>query len=278
MVAPMNSPAARQRRAPQVRSADGVRALTLLETLITVVLIALLMSVLLPALSTARSSSYRDHCASNQRKIGQAWEHFLEDHERQFPFVPVQPGWYYGGVRFSAATGDAFPDSNRPLTPYLNLELTRDFDRVCVCCPADRGIRAPDLFLGTGERTAFRTYGTSYRANAPILNAQLGDKAAGLKEPLARGLKRGEITTSPSRLVLCGDAVWYEVAEQTGRNAAWHNEPDAGNLLFLDGSVRFVTLRPRPVAGPVVYDPIVPGVPPIAPALEGERLRELHGD
>jgi prepilin-type processing-associated H-X9-DG protein len=42
--------------------------------------------------------------------------------------------------------------------------------------------------------------------------------------------------------------------------AAWHRVPDAGNLLFLDGSVRFVPVEPRPEIGAAVFDPLEPSL------------------
>ncbi len=54
-----------------------------------------------------------------------------------------------------------------------------------------------------------------------------------------------------------GDPIWYEVHNQTGRNASWHGEPDIGNLLFLDGSVRKMRIRPGTEAGPAVYEPLL---------------------
>src|SRR6185503_16631 len=74
-----------------------------------------------------------------------------------------------------------------------------------------------------------------------------------------RGVKRSEITVAPSRLVVMGDAVWYEALEQTGRHADWHGETDAGNLLFLDGSVRFITIKQRGRGQPAIFDPAFSG-------------------
>lgn len=230
------------------------RAFTMIEVGLSVVLIAVLLSVLLPVLSAARVGSYREQCAANQRVFGQAWQTYLNDHDKQFPWVQVQPAWFYGGVRFSAVD-TAVPDYQRPLTQYLPL---RGHDGVqehlVCCCPADHGITSSVAGAGTGSRTAFRSYGTSYRANSPLLDAQL----AGIDAEDNRGMKRDEITTPASRLVVMGDPVWYEAAEDTGRNADWHGEPNAGNLLFLDGSVRFMTIRSRKSVGPILFDPIMP--------------------
>jgi len=234
--------------------------LTLLETVVSLLLITVLLAILLPALSSARVASYGDQCKGNLYHIGQSWQTYLEDHQRQFPFVPVQPGWFYGGMRFSSVDGSAYRDNDRPLTPYLPLpqRSTSNNDEIVCCCPADHGITDPSGGVGTGKRSAFRGFGTSYRANAALLDARL-DGIDGA-EQFFRGLKRREITTSPSRLVLMGDPVWYEVAEATGRTADWHGRTNAGNILFLDGAVRFMTIKPRTDRNqPLLFDPIMPG-------------------
>jgi prepilin-type processing-associated H-X9-DG protein len=226
----------------------------MLEAVVALALIAVLLSILLPALSSARVTSHRAQCAGHLRELGEGWQAYLADHNKQFPFVAVQPGWRYGGVRVSRVSASAFPDFDRPLTPYLHLHRTRVFDELCVCCPADRGISGAASGAGTGERTVFESFGTSYRANAPLMDARL----AGITQEM-RGMRRSEITTSPSRLLLAGDPVWYEVAESTGRTADWHNQEGAGNMLFLDGSVQFKRALPRERSGPIVLDPIAQG-------------------
>lgn len=234
--------------------------LTLLETVISLLLIAVLLAILLPALSSARVASYGDQCKTNLHRMGQSWQTYLEDHRRQFPFVPVQPGWFYGGMRFSSVDGSAYRDNDRPLTPYMPLPLrsTSNNEEIMCCCPADHGITDPSGGLGTGKRSAFRSFGTSYRANAALLDARLSGIDGA--EQSFRGLDRREITTSPSRLVLMGDAAWYEVAEATGRTADWHGRPGAGNILFLDGAVRVMTIKPRTDRNqPLVFDPVTPG-------------------
>lgn len=242
------------------------RGFTLLEVIIALVLIAVLLSILLPALSTARVASHRDHCGDNLRVMGEAWQSYLAEHDREFPYVPLQPAWLYGGMRFSRVDGTAFPDFNRPLSPYLHLFRTRDYAEVGTCCPADRGISAAAAAAGTGDRTAFESFGTSYRANAPLMDA----RAAGLTDE-SRGMRRSEIRAFPAALVLCGDAVWYEVAESTGRHADWHGVTNAGNILFLDGSVRFMTVTPKGVRGPMMFDPLtIRGMPTTLPDIEHE--------
>ena len=280
------------------------RAFTLLELAISLALVAMLLAVLVPTLSNARQTAHREQCANNQRRFGEAWQTWLADHDQQFPHVPVQPGWFYAGMRFSSADGSAFPDYQRPLNAYLPLARTRDFSHVVCACPADQGITDPDTSAGTGGRTAFRSFGNSYRANAVLMDpsrlisastASLDDHDSAVEAqsdrmfersteatpqiaPVAdelRGLAKVAITASPSRLVVMGDPVWYEVAEDTGRSADWHGQRHAGNLLFLDGSVRFLSIRPRRIVGPILFDPMPAGAAPAVPVSDPEPV-EVH--
>ncbi len=224
---------------------------TPLELAISLALVSLLLAVLLPALASARVTSHRDQCSSNQRLIGQAWEMYLQDYEGEFPCLPTFPGWHYGGVRFSPIGSQPFLDTTRPLTPYLShTHEMGEAQDVPFCCPADHGITGIAEGVGTGDRTAYRAFGISYRANAKLLDAS----KAGL-DGRHRGLRLSEVSTVPSRLVLMGDPIWYEIYEKTDRLARWHGDDNRGNLLFLDGSVRFMEVLPKTRVGPAVVEP-----------------------
>jgi len=223
---------------------------TVLELAISLAMVSLLLAILLPALASARVVSHREQCAGNQRCIGEAWQMYLDDHDGEFPYIPIQGGWRYGGVRFSSVDSRPFPDTQRPLTPYVPQSASGRGGVEVFRCPADRGITGETTEVGTADRTAYRAFGTSYRANALLLDAD----RAGI-EGVHRGLRVGEVSTVASRLVVMGDPIWFEVRERTGRNAVWHGETERGNLLFLDGSVRSMQVLPKPRVGPAVYEP-----------------------
>jgi prepilin-type N-terminal cleavage/methylation domain-containing protein len=228
-----------------------IRGFTLLELAISLAIIVMLMAVLVPALSSARVSSQRSQCATNQVAIGKAWTNYLTDHDQQFPYVALQPAWRYGGVRFSPITKKPFLDTERPLNQYLPQHRNHGSQCDVFECPGDHGITDADGKIGTASRTAFHSYGTSYRANALLLNAKL----AGVDDR-QRGVDLSEIIPMASRMVLMGDPVWYEQSEQTQRLASWHGEDGMGNILFLNLSVRFMRVAPRTKAGPVMIDPV----------------------
>jgi prepilin-type N-terminal cleavage/methylation domain-containing protein/prepilin-type processing-associated H-X9-DG protein len=230
---------------------DRARGFTLLELAISLALVTVLLAVLVPALASARVTGNREQCAANLRHFGPAWKMYLDDHDGQFPHVPVQPAWHYAGVRFSSVDGRPFLDLQRPLAAYTPDGGGGVPKEMLLCCPADRGISGDARRVGTGERTAFESFGTSYRANAPLLDA----RQAGLDAH--RGLRRAEIATVASRLVVMGDPVWFEHRHDTGRIADWHEHDDRGNLLFLDGSVKFMEIRPQPRIGPAVFEPML---------------------
>lgn len=58
---------------------------TLIELLVVIAIIALLIAVLLPALSRAREISRRTVCGTNLRQIGMAFQQYTEDFDGWFP-------------------------------------------------------------------------------------------------------------------------------------------------------------------------------------------------
>lgn len=222
---------------------------TILELAISIAVIALLLALLVPTLHHARQRSFRDGCANHQHHIGQGWFGYLEDHENQFPLVHGLPAWHYGGVGFSSVDDEPYIDYDRPLNSYLPLRRLAVPGTEIFCCPADSGIGGESAEAGTGSRTVYRSYGTSYRAVADLCNAP-----DSLDSP--RGLSRDEILYPPSRVVLMGDPGWYETREGTGRRADWHGAGGA-NLLYMDGSVRFTTVHPRGRMRASIYEPLL---------------------
>src|SRR5215831_10482308 len=62
------------------------RGFTLIELLVVIAIIAILAALLLPALSRAKASAKRVHCASNLHQIGVALHLYVEDFKRYPPF------------------------------------------------------------------------------------------------------------------------------------------------------------------------------------------------
>ena len=81
-------------------------AFTLVELLVVIGIIALLISILLPALSRARESANTIKCASNLRSIGQGMAQYLAENKNTYPAAYIYEGMTIQG---QAPSGTQLP-------------------------------------------------------------------------------------------------------------------------------------------------------------------------
>lgn len=97
---------------------------TLIELLVSIAIIAILVSLLLPAVQKAREAARRTQCLNNLKQIGLA----VHNYEESFKKLP--PG-YIHEVGTTLASGNGSYSIHARLLPYLeldNLERLIDFD------------------------------------------------------------------------------------------------------------------------------------------------------
>ena len=173
------------------------RAFTLIELLVVIAIIAILASLLLPALAGAKRRAHAIACVSNLRQLGLAMNLYVEENQGRLP-VCAWP------LPSQGTNAPPLPPITAALMPYL---------------------KAKGVFHCPADHTVFETEQTSYEWNGWLNGASYDhpEDWSDLTKTLVDQLFGGRLTTP-----LMGDAELFHPAE-----GVWMGK----NALYFDGRV-----------------------------------------
>jgi len=213
------------------------KAFTLIELLVVISIIAILASLLLPSLKTARDKAKAISCAGNQKQMGLAFEMYSSDWRGYCPATytdcandPENGQWTifcWTRSLWPYAVGNL---SAKPFNPY-----NEPIKKTSFFCPSD------PVLTGTGSGGS-GTY-LRYGMNSNIFTAQTGIASVTVTS-LMPDFYPATYSKSPSRNALVGEAYRSEACW------SWGYYPQGGgtglishsmgtNFLFMDKHVEY---------------------------------------
>ena len=222
----------------QIRSKSGVIALrfafTIIELLLVIAIIAILASLLLPALQGGKTSAQRIKCVSNLHQFAIATHLYWDDNSGncfRYGGWPTNSGqlYWFGWIGVGAEGDRPFDPSQGFLFPYLR---GRGLDM----CPSFNYALAQYKLKATGA-----TYGYGY--NRFLFSPEKGPplNIASLRSPASIALyaDAAQVNTfqapaSPDNPMI---EEWYYVDDSTNQPNGHFRHSQRANVSFCDGHV-----------------------------------------
>jgi prepilin-type N-terminal cleavage/methylation domain-containing protein/prepilin-type processing-associated H-X9-DG protein len=198
-------------------SPSRIRGFTLVELLVVIGIIALLISILMPALSRARESAVAVQCLSNQRQMFLAVRMYCDEQVQPNRWITAN-NWTEGGAEIA---GSAWTQRVVREGKYLQTyEAVR--------CPAWRVERAAPAVYATDEQIGYGMRGNY--VFPPHIDTNMRERNA------------YRVTGPSSEWPLAADSIVYppntaiQIYKLTGYGMATHlRHAKAANVLFADG-------------------------------------------
>jgi len=155
------------------RLAKCKRAFTLVELLVVIGIIALLISILLPALNKAREVAQRTKCMSGVKQIMTAVAMYTNDNKGNLPLIPNgdTPKLAGGAFWYATANYDGVVDyKGGEFVKYLSKSAT-GAEKI-MTCPSEEGARERPVMKGGSFIPGPRNF--SYSFNHSITNKASG--------------------------------------------------------------------------------------------------------
>ena len=215
-------------KVPKRRSSgDSLRSgFTLIELLVIIVIIALLLSIMIPFLHKAKAITARMVCSHNLKQIYLAMDFYLNEHDNMYPCaedpVSTDPAyWLWMGRGWRSF-----------VAPYLGGPIDVNNPSV-LFCPRDRV--AKEKYESTSYSYSMAFY------HSPEQIDDMNSPADTYSNPRPSIAQHSMNVSKPSGKILIGE--WLSNHSPADNDSGWWCWEGARNYLFADGGVSFLKAK-----------------------------------
>jgi prepilin-type N-terminal cleavage/methylation domain-containing protein/prepilin-type processing-associated H-X9-DG protein len=223
--------------APMPRSRSPRWAFTLLELLVVIAIVAILASLLLPALGSAREAGWRTACLSSLRQMGLAIHSYASDSDGRIPYGPkappfISPADFYPST--GAPTSLISLQSGAPVGLGLLLpQYLAHQPKVLFCPGSDQPLDADTELARVGIHQAQCSYYYRHGGNTQLFDSPTNTTAPGhlLLDNLGKNRSGAPVRAlAIDTMFLCPpNLAAYNVKPRT------HHRQRSAGILFADG-------------------------------------------